>query len=378
MAFYINEKALHTSTDCIENDSWMVSSVPKSYQVQWDSTSNPCETINAVLLENSKNVLLIDEKVFELYGKDIQHPANKILKVPATEEYKTLEGVKQLCDFLYEQDFTKAETLVVVGGGIIQDVGAFVGATYKRGINWEHFPTTLLAMTDSCIGGKAGINYQGFKNQLALFSAPRAVIINPNFLDTLAVQDIQSGLGEILKLYIIGGRSLLTQYQQWTIQNQTINKAHVKSLILNALSVKRAVIEEDEFELNIRKALNYGHTFGHAIESMSNYTIPHGIAVVVGMMLVNFLAYKQDLLAQEDCFLVNHLCKSLLNDSVLLRLKALDMYAMLQQLKQDKKVVGDSVTLIMLTSPGNVQLIKVKLDEQLFDQIKEGFAHCFM
>ena len=155
-------------------------------------------------------------------------------------------------------------------------------------------------MSDSCIGGKAGVNYKGAKNQLALFSAPNEVIINPSFINTLEKKDIQSGLGEILKLYITGGPAMLSTYDRCIKNGTIVNKDDAKSLIMGALAIKKAVIELDEFELNIRKALNYGHTLGHAIESISNYAIPHGVAVVVGMMLVNQMSCERGLLARAE------------------------------------------------------------------------------
>lgn len=377
MKFTIDNNELNLSLTDSDTTSFTVASIPRPYQVTWDSTENPCDTINHLLAENPKNLLFIDEKVFELYGQTLKHPTNQIFKAPATETFKTLDGVTQLCDFLYQHDFTKGETLVVVGGGIIQDIGAFVGASYKRGINWVHFPTTLLAMSDSCIGGKAGVNYKGVKNQLALFSAPKAVIINPTFLNTLDKKDLQSGLGEILKLCITGGSTLLNTYAKHVQNGVMVNKEDAKSLILSALAVKKAVIEEDEFEQNIRKALNYGHTLGHAIESISHYDIPHGIAVVVGMMLVNSMSCEQGYLSRSDNTEINTLCLRLLDDDLLIKLKKIDLHALLQCLKQDKKAVGNSVTFVMLTSPGSLNFVKMTLDQQLVQQITDTFNQLF-
>lgn len=373
MKFMLENKELNVPMDYLDTASFTVSSIPQPYQVTWDSTENPCHTINETLSTHPNNLLFIDEKVFELYGKGIKHPDNKIFKAPATEAFKSLEGVTQLCDFLFKNDFTKGETLVVVGGGIIQDIGAFVGASYKRGIKWVYFPTTLLAMSDSCIGGKAGVNYNGIKNQLALFSAPRAVIINSAFLDTLETRDIQSGLGEILKLSITGGSDMLIEYGNYVVNGKIHNKESTKALILGALAVKKAVIENDEFELNIRKALNYGHTLGHAIESISNYEIPHGIAVVVGMILVNYLSCEQGILDKSVCAEINHACLRLLDADLLATLRKIDLHAMMQSLKQDKKVVGDSMTFVMISSPGHLHFVKMKLNEQLMNKIEELF-----
>jgi 3-dehydroquinate synthase len=377
MNFTIDNEKLSASLNDLESSSFTVTSIPRPYQVTWDATANPCDTINDLLAENSKNLLFIDEKVFELYGKGIKHPENQIFKAPATEVFKTLDGVMQLCDFLYQNDFTKGETLVVVGGGTIQDVGAFVGASYKRGINWVHFPTTLLSMSDSCIGGKSGVNYNGVKNQLALFSAPRAVIINPEFLNTLEKRDLQSGLGEILKLCITGGQTTLQLYDKHIKNGMIANKDDAKSLIWGALAVKKTVIERDEFELHLRKALNYGHTLGHALESISHYEIPHGIAVVVGMILVNHLSCTQGHLSRTECAEINALCFRLLDDDLLALLKKTDIQEVLRLLKQDKKVIGDVVTFVMLASSGSLNFVKMVLDQQLADQIADAFRNIF-
>ncbi|MCR9191805.1 MAG: 3-dehydroquinate synthase [Gammaproteobacteria bacterium] len=369
MSFSIDGTALALSAEGLVGDSFEVASVPKPYTVTWDTTPNPCTTINACLAENPKNILIIDEKVLGLYGKDIVWPEAQIFKVSATETFKGMDGVLSLYDFMHQHHITKGETLVVVGGGITQDLSAFVAATYKRGLDWVFFPTTLLAMSDSCIGGKAGVNYKGSKNQLALFSAPRTVMINPAFLETLASQDMQSGLGEILKLCIIGGLPWVEFFDQVVQSGKVQDATQLKPLIMNALAVKRAVIEMDEFEQHLRKGLNYGHTIGHVIEAMADYAIPHGIAVVLGMLIVNQMSCEQGLLSPEHCLAVNTLCLSLIDEATLTHLKALDTNQLLQRLKQDKKVSGDKITLILLVAPGQLGFVKMPMDGVLEQQL---------
>ncbi len=369
MSFSIDGTSLLFSPDMIQAQSFEVSSVPRPYTVTLDSNANPCESINAELVRNPKNILIIDEKVLGLYGKDIVWPLEQIFKVTATETFKGVEGIMALYDFMHQHDITKGETLVVVGGGITQDISAFVAATYKRGLNWVFFPSTLLAMSDSCIGGKAGVNFKGSKNQLALFSSPHSVIINTAFLTTLDEKDIQSGLGEILKLCITGGQELVDVFADSVKAGMVTHTEHFKPLIMSALAVKRAVIEVDEFEQNIRKGLNYGHTIGHVIESMTDYAIPHGIAVVVGMMMVNQMSVEQGLLSQEYCFAVNVLCLSLIDAQSLNHLKSLDTQDVMDRLKQDKKVAGDQITFVMLFEPGVLRFVRVKMDDVLENQL---------
>lgn len=365
MNFRIDAQDLYLPPLSAEVQTFTVASIPRPYQVTLDDSSEPCHAIQIQLAANPKNILIIDQKVYALYGKNIDWPDSRTFQMPATETFKGMEGVLALYDFLHQHQMTKGETLVVVGGGITQDISAFVAATYKRGLNWVFFPTTLLAMSDSCIGGKAGVNYRGSKNQLALFSSPQSVIINIAFLQTLPEKDLKSGLGEILKLCITGGKQLVDFFQQVVQSGRVQHFEHFKPLIMNALSVKRAVIEVDEFEQNIRKGLNYGHTIGHVIEAMTDYAIPHGIAVVIGMMIVNQMSSEQGLLAREECVEINRVCFSLLDDESRQKLKTLDIQDMMLRLQQDKKVSGDQVTMIMLMAPGYLGFVKLTMNADL-------------
>src|SRR3990167_8146444 len=268
-SFTIDGKRLTTIP--IDHNQFQIKSTPKSYHVTLDENKNPFDVLNTYLSENKNSVLLIDENILQLYKNFLKIDETRIFSAKATENFKTIDGMFAVLNFLSERDFTKKEKLIVVGGGIIQEVGGFVSACYKRGIQWVYFPTTLLSMCDSCIGGKSGVNYKDAKNQMALFSAPSQVVINPQFLKTLPDADLKSGLGEILKLSITGGEDLIATYQQHVTHGKVKDLAGYKALILMALSIKRAIVEVDEFELNYRKSLNYGHTLGHAIEVMSDY-----------------------------------------------------------------------------------------------------------
>ena len=373
MSFRIDTHDLALSTDLMLAQAFTVASIPRPYRVTLDPLSDPCASIQACLGADPKNVLIIDQNVYALYGENIDWPETRIFQIPATEVFKGMEGVMALYDFLHQHQITKRETLVVVGGGITQDISGFVAATYKRGLNWVFFPTTLLAMSDSCIGGKAGVYYRGSKNQLALFSSPQEVSINTRFLQTLSAKAIQSGLGEILKLCITGGQSYVDFFQS-SLQSGAVKQVDgLQPLIMSALAVKRAVIEVDEFEQGIRKGLNYGHTLGHVIEAMTDYAIPHGIAVVIGMMIVNHMSCEQGLLAQAQCLAINTLCLTLIDSESRELLKTLNTQDMMTRLQQDKKVSGDKVTLVMLHAPGHLGFVAVKMDNHLEKKIKSIF-----
>jgi 3-dehydroquinate synthase len=374
MKFQIDKTEFFVSDDFYHCGEFSILSSPKPYKVTWDNSENPCQKINEKLAQNINNVLLIDEKVYGLYRDKIDAQAAQIIFVSALEKSKTLSGAEAVFNVLYEKNFSKSDELIVVGGGITQDIGAFIGATYKRGIKWSFFPTTLLAMSDSCIGGKSGLNYKDAKNQLALFSAPTEIIINTKFIDTLEQRDIKSGLGEILKLCITGGHDLLEKYKLWVRNGEVEHHKNYQHLIQFALLVKKAVIEKDEFEYHERKALNYGHTFGHVLESMSNYQIPHGIAVVLGIILINQISCDEGFLEKNNNAVIKEICKDLLDDSALKYLKIVDIYEIFNYLKQDKKVARDKITFVILRDFGLMNFMSLKMNDSLVDKIKNAIS----
>jgi 3-dehydroquinate synthase len=375
--FLIEGKTFESDASMRVTGQFEVQSVPRPYHVSWDDSENPFTKVNALLAENAGNVLLIDEKLLSLYRTSITASPEQTISVPATETFKTLDGVTTVFDFLYQRGFTKGERMIVVGGGIVQDVGAFTAACYKRGIKWVYFPTTLLSMCDSCIGGKSGVNYKDAKNQMALFSAPSQVVINPQFLKTLPDADLKSGLGEILKLSITGGEDLIATYQQHVTHGKVKDLAGYKALILMALSIKRAIVEVDEFELNYRKSLNYGHTLGHAIEVMSDYAIPHGVAVTIGMMLSNEVSYQRQFLSADTKAKLNLLCRELLDDAVVAKLAAMNVDDLLGLLKKDKKTEGNHISFVVMKQPGDTRFEKLKLDNELQASIEKMLQQSF-
>lgn len=372
--FYIQEKIFLCDHKVINKNNFEIKSVPRNYTVNFDEQEDPFIKISHLLFENKKNILLIDQKIIDIYKPRIEIGLNRVFAIPATEGSKTLESVTKILDFLQQHEFTKGEKLIVVGGGIIQEIGAFSGAIYKRGIDWIYFPTTLLSMSDSCLGGKASMNYKGIKNQLGLFSTPSEIYINVNFLKTLSESEIYSGLGEILKLCIIGGDYFITLYKE-NISNGKIKAfKNLKQLIAAALTIKKAIIEEDEFELDHRRGMNYGHTIGHAIESLSNYVIPHGQAVVVGMILANIISYQNNLLCNSECDFLNSLCRALINDHVYSCLKKIKLETLGSFLKKDKKTLNDQTTFVLIRKPGETFFLKFKIDNILSQLIEKALS----
>ena len=337
--FQIQDTPLSVSTD--KTDFLTIQSHPKSYDVHFEKFNNDF---------TEDQVVLVDANVQKLYN--IEH--SKMIVIEATEANKSIDTVLSVSEKLLAYGFDKGHTLIVIGGGIIQDIGAFTAKIYKRGINWVFVPTTLLSQCDSCIGGKTALNHLKYKNQLALFSAPSKVIIDTNFLETLHPQDIASGYGEIVKLFLTGG--------SWYVDN--LDNFTREEAIFHALSIKRAVVECDEFEENERKSLNYGHSFGHVIESMTNYAIPHGIAVMLGIEIINRLFTKS-----------SQITKLVQKFTTLDLIKDIDIDKMVSKLRTDKKVTNGIISLVVVPVPGVTIFVNQLIDKSLENLVYEVLAN---
>jgi 3-dehydroquinate synthase len=287
----------------------------------------------------SKDVLAIDKNVLGLY-KDRYSGYKYVFEIEAREDVKNITTVLKLVDYLVDIGFTKKDTLHVVGGGITQDISSMCAALFKRGIDWNFTPTTLLSMCDSCIGSKMGINHNNSKNQLGTFYPPKRVLIDVTFLETLGEEDIHSGTGEILKLYALDDLP-------WNIDN-------LEEALKKCLEIKKKVIEEDELEKTIRPCLNYGHTFGHAFESMSNFKIPHGVAVMIGMYVIDRYFQKDVIRYGPYMDIIKRYSQHIILDHELI----------LKHLKADKKVMSDQITLINCR-----EFVKVDLNDTLVKDV---------
>jgi len=285
------------------------------------------------------DVLVIDKMVYSLYENRYKDTQN-VFFIEAREELKNMITVLELVDYLMELGFTKKNTLHVVGGGITQDIASMCAAIFKRGIEWVFTPTTLLSMCDSCIGSKMGVNHNNSKNQLGTFYPPKRVVINVSFLRSLSKRDIYSGIGEILKLYALDN-------VPWVIDD-------FEEALKKCLSIKKKIVEEDELEKTIRPCLNYGHTFGHVFETMSDFKIPHGVAVLIGMYVIDRY-FEKDVIKYGPYMHIIREYSKYLN---------LDEELIMKHLKADKKVLADEITLIKCR-----EFVKVKLDETLVKDV---------
>lgn len=301
------------------------------------------------LSEYSQACFVVDESVWKIYSSTLlkQLSIEQVIVIPIHENKKNLDTVQDLYDRLVEYPAKRNLTMISMGGGILQDISGFAASTIYRGINWIYIPTTLLAQADSCIGSKTSLNYGSYKNLVGTFYPPTRVHIYTPFLKTLQESDFYSGFGEVIKLHLMGGRELFDSLVEFTPLILRRESAALTKAIQQSLNIKISYMAGDEFDMGRRNLLNYGHDFGHAVESTSNFDVPHGQAVVFGMIAANMIAQQRGLLEAK---LEREIAEKLLLPNLLIkpRPNALEPDAMINAMKKDKKRVGDNLALIMM------------------------------
>lgn len=247
-----------------------------------------------------KRSFIVDAKVAGLYSRQLENvlSSGRALLIEASEESKTLDRFTGYIETLAKFGTRRGDTLVAIGGGIIQDISCFIAATMFRGLEWVFYPTTLLAQADSCIGSKSSINVGEIKNLLGTFTPPRQVRVDPLVLETLGRDEIRSGVGEMLKVHLIDGPQSFESIEK-NFDRIFSDREVLLEFVYRSLLIKKRIIEMDEFDQGIRNIMNYGHSFGHAIESATDFAIPHGIAVTIGMDMANFVAAEFGLTSAE-------------------------------------------------------------------------------
>lgn len=316
--------------------------------------------------------LIIDERVAQLYkaplSKALAGPS--VLRVAATEANKSLERLPAYATHLLEHGLRRSHTLIAVGGGIIGDITSFLAGTLLRGVAWRLYPTTLLAQADSCIGSKSSINVGAYKNQLGTFTPPAEVRISTEILATLSEVAVRSGIGEMIKVHILSGwedaRRLIRDYPGLASDRELMSQT-----LLRSLEIKKALVELDEFDRKERLVLNYGHTFGHALESATDYAVPHGIAVTLGLDMANRWSSRRGLLAQEAR---DELSPMIEANYTGFETVAVAENRFLSALGKDKKNSGAaaSARFVLMRRPGEPVLADCPLDDQ-FKKFSRGF-----
>jgi len=327
------------------------------------------DTLNNNLIDNA--IYIIDINVAELYKSRLNNVLNsgRVLLIKATEKNKSLDRFPEYVDALVDLKVRRGQPLVAIGGGIIQDITCFLATTMMRGLPWIFYPTTLLAQSDSCIGSKSSINSGEVKNILGTFTPPNKVIIDVDFLQTLKDKDIYSGIGEMIKVHGIDSpesfNNISKNYDDILLDSEVMEK-----FIHNSLLMKKKLIEIDEFDEGPRNVMNYGHSFGHAIESATNYAVPHGIAVTIGMDIANFVAAELGVSTIEHFKRMHPVldknCSTYRNVDI-------DLDLMLNALSKDKKNSATQLRLILPNTDGCIKIGLYDNNAKLIEALNKYF-----
>lgn len=340
-----------------------VASTPKNYKLKgFQDLETIYSLINTKL--SNQGCLIVDKKVFDIHlKKDIKIDKKRVYLVDATESIKNIETVLSICEFYAKLNINKGSDIYVIGGGILQDLGGSASYLFKRGVPWSYIPSTLLGISDSCLGGKTAVNFKTYKNLLGLFSAPREVILCSDFIESLTSQDLACGYGEIFRLSLTGGENSFKIFKDSIDNSLAGDKTAMKNLIISSLLVKKAVIEEDEYEINVRKSMNYGHTIGHAIEAITNFKIPHGIGVAIGILIENDLSRRLNIMDKKLCGEILESAKAIIDHQYIELLSKSSFKDISEHLRKDKKTVGNKANFTYLQDMGNMQFAYNDIDE---------------
>jgi 3-dehydroquinate synthase len=300
---------------------------------------------------NPGDYIIIDRKVADLYPELCKiFLGNSVYIQDSSEVSKSYEKIAQVLEQIVEVGFRRDNKIIAIGGGIVQDVASFISFILYRGVNWIYYPTNLLSQCDSCIGSKISINFGQYKNLLGGFYPPSLILININFLTTLKRQDILSGLGEMLHYFLVSSDEDLNLFFKY-VPNVKNNLAHIDKLIIRSLEIKRKMIELDEFDEGPRHIFNYGHSFGHALESATDYFIPHGIAVSLGIDLANLVSVHLGFLSVTERNRIRKACEMVFGE---VYLPNVDKVRYRSALMKDKKNIGSNLGLILSKGIGKM------------------------
>lgn len=319
----------------------------------------------------SKSFIIVDSVVYGLFrhkfGEILESDSCLILE--ASELHKSYDYCGKIIQQLLERRVRKNTRIVAVGGGVIQDIVAFCASIMFRGLEWLFMPTTLLAQADSCIGGKTSINFGDVKNTIGNFNPPCAIYIGMGFLMTLSTEDIKSGIGEMLHFYYYANSSLTNRlYSNYS--KLLIDRSLLKPFILESLRIKKSVIEIDEFDKGERNKFNYGHTFGHALESVTNYAIKHGQAVTVGMDIANMFSHALGLMDKNTYMNIEERLRINFPEYTL---SGIDIESYIGFLSKDKKNIDEQLVCILSEGPGKLIKKKIPMDREFRDRLASYF-----
>ncbi|MCC8088473.1 MAG: 3-dehydroquinate synthase [Rikenellaceae bacterium] len=317
---------------------------------------NVIDTLDSYLPTGKKIIVITDENVYGIYNTIIDRYEKIIIGLG--ESNKTISTLEFIYDKLLEMGADRGSYIVGFGGGIVTDIVGFAASTYMRGLGFGFVATTLLAQVDASVGGKNGVNFEGFKNMIGVFNQPDFVLCDITVLSTLPEREFCSGLAEIIKSGLILDEELFELFVDNSYEDFRNNEDLIFEAVRRAVKVKKTIVELDERETGDRKKLNLGHTFAHAIEKCSREFV-HGEAVGIGLRIIADISVREGLLSSDECRRIN----SVLDNAGLPKESGVPMEALLEALKNDKKKESDMVSLILMKGIGECIIKKYDLEE---------------
>lgn len=318
-----------------------------------------------IVTDSNVNNFYADELLGLLDGKCL----NVVKYVfPAGEENKNLDTVKKLYQFLIEEKFDRKDMLIALGGGVVGDLTGFAAATYLRGIDFIQIPTTLLAQADSSIGGKTGVDFDGYKNMVGAFKMPRLVYMNVSVLSTLEDRQFFAGFAEIMKHGIIKD----SIFYEWLIENMyeicERDSDTLLEMVMRSCNVKKMVVEKDPEEHGDRALLNLGHTIGHAIEKAKGFELYHGECVALGVVAAAFISWKKELLSMDEYYEIRDMFVPFY---LPISVEGIEPQEILQLTKSDKKMEAGKIRFVLLKKIGKAIIDTTVTDEEMLAAINE-------
>ena len=292
----------------------------------------------------------------------------QLITIPATDTHKTLESLSHVWSELQRMGATRHSLMVNLGGGMVTDLGGFAASTFKRGIPYINIPTTLLSMVDASVGGKTGINFGGLKNEIGVFNNARSVILDTTFLRTMDHENICSGYAEMLKHGLINNEQMWAELLNFSLELSVENLEALGTMVAESVAVKQRIVTEDPTEQGIRKALNLGHTAGHAFESLALERKPvlHGYAVAWGMIVELYLCcvktnFPQDKMRQTVAFIKENYGRMAITCD--------DYPHLIELMHHDKKNQGNSINFTLLGGIGDIRINQTATEEEIKDAL---------
>ena len=337
----------------------------KTYTV--DFVQNLGELIS--LAKEQESFFVLDREIYKLYKEQLpEFDEARLYLIDADETKKNMDTALSICEQMTSMPSKRNTHLISIGGGITQDITGFVATSLYRGIRWTFYPSTLLAACDSCIGGKSSLNYKGFKNLLGSFYPPDVIRIYPQFFKTLTSRDYCSGLGEVVKFNVIAGEDGIEKIENDLDSILAHDYEKLRKYVETSLAFKKKFIEEDEFDRGVRILLNFAHTFGHAFEVSSNYAIPHGSAVAMGMMAANHISVKRGFIEEMYAERIEKICKKILT-TISLDKSWFDEQVIIGAIRKDKKQTNKDITAVFIQKDHSLGVYKDVQEKEIIEAV---------